>query len=107
MIWKVHYTSLARYDLKITGEYISEKLLAPDAASRQVERIMGAIQKLRDMPLRNPVYEDAIWQDFEIRYTRVDNYLIFYIVIEELAEVNVVRIMYRGRDIRKQLEKNE
>ena len=107
MKYKVTYTEGAKKDLKSIFGYISEKLLAPENAAGQTQRIMAAVRKLDTMPRRYKLYEEEPWYSQELRYFSVDNYLVFYKVDDEVRKVYVVRIMYGGRDIRTQLSKSQ
>ena len=105
MKYKVMYTAGAKRDLRNIFRYISEELLAPENAAGQTDRIMAAIRKLDTMPNRNRIYEEEPWHSRGLRFFPVDNYLVFYKMNDET--VYIVRIMYRGRDVRKQLSRME
>lgn len=107
MKYKVTYTESAKKDLKSIFGYISKKLLAPENAAGQTQRIMAAVRKLDTMPRRYKLYEEEPWYSQELRYFSIDNYLVFYKVNDEIGKVYVVRIMYGGRDIRTQLNKSQ
>ena len=100
MKYKVMYTAGAKKDLRNIFRYISEELLAPENAAGQTERIMTAIRKLDTMPNRNRLYEEEPWHSRGLRFFPVGNYLVFY-------KPDVVRIMYGGRDVHKQLSQTE
>ena len=74
------YTAQARQDLRDIYEYIALELLAPETAAGQTQRIMKMIRSLGEMPMRHHLYEE-----------------------EPQNTVNIVRIMYGGRDVRRQL----
>lgn len=103
MKYKVMYTAGAKKDLRNIFRYISEELLAPENAAGQTERIMTSIRKLDTMPNRNRLYEEEPWHSRGLRFFPVDNYLVFYKTDDETEIVYVVRIMYGGRDVHKQL----
>ena len=107
MKYKVMYTAGAKKDLRNIFRYISEELLAPENAAGQTDRIMAAIRKLDTMPNRNRLYEEEPWHSRGLRFFPVDNYLVFYKTNDENEIVYIVRIMYRGRDVRKQLSRTE
>ena len=106
MIWTIYYSAEARRDLREIHEYISDVLMAPVAAANQVRIIMEGIRGLEDMPMRHRLYEEEPWHSQGLRFLPVGNYLIFYLPDETSTTVNIIRIMYRGRDVRKQLERN-
>ena len=68
---------------------------------------MSSIRTLDSIPKRNRLYEEEPWYSKELRFFPVNNYLVFYRVEDESSTVYVVRIMYSGRDIRKQLKEME
>lgn len=103
MSWDIVYTAQARKDLRGIYEYIASKLLVPETATEQIRRIMKTIRSLEEMPMRYQLYEEEPWHSQGVRFFPVDNYLIFYLPDEPRNIVNVVRIMYGGRDVRRQL----
>ncbi|MCD8116411.1 MAG: type II toxin-antitoxin system RelE/ParE family toxin [Oscillospiraceae bacterium] len=106
MSWKVVYTSHARQDIRSVYSYIANELLAPETAAGQTQRIMKAIRSLDEMPMRFRLYEDEPWLSRGLRILPVDNYLVFYLPNESAGTVSIVRILYGGMDIRRQLTDN-
>lgn len=103
MIFSVVYSSEARQDLRDIYEYIAYELLEPDTASGQTNRIMKAARSLEQMPMCHRLYEEEPWHSQGLRFLPVDNYLIFYLPNETNNIVNIIRIMYGGRDVKRQL----
>lgn len=103
MIFNVVYSSEARQDLRDIYEYIAYELLEPDTAAGQTNRIMKAAHSLEQMPMRHRLYEEDPWHSQGLRFLPVDNYLIFYLPDETNNIVNIIRIMYGGRDVKRQL----
>ena len=106
MIFRVVYSAEARQDLRDIYQYIAYELLAPEAAARQTNRIMKASRSLEQMTMRYRLYEEEPWHSLGLRVLPVDNYLVFYLPDEINAIVSIIRIMYGGRDIDKQLNDN-
>ena len=104
MRYQILYTAGAKRDLRGIYSYIAEELLVPDTAAGQVQRIMKEIRSLEEMPMRYRLYDDEPWHDLGLRFFPVDNYLVFYLPDENTNTVRIVRIMYGGRDIRRQLD---
>lgn len=90
--------------MKAIYEYLAFGLFVPDTASRQSDRIMKAVRMLDNMPERYKVYEEEPWKSQNLRYFPVDNYLVFYLPKKETGIINIVRIIYGGRDIKRQME---
>ena len=107
MSWTVKYTNQAREDIKAIYEYIAFELLVPDTATGQIQRIFKMVRELDEMPMRFKLYEDEPWKSKGLRFVPVDNYLIFYLLIDETNTVSIVRIIYAGRDMNKQLQETE
>lgn len=105
MSWDIVYTAQARQDLRDIYEYIALELLALETATEQTQRIMKKIHSLGEMPMRHQLYGEEPWHSRGIRFLPVDNYLIFYLPEESRNTVNIVRIMYSGRDAFRQLSK--
>ncbi len=85
-------------------KYIAEKLLAPDAAAKQYDRISDAILSLEEMPTRIKVIESEPERSKGIRALIVDNYSVFFIVKTNI--VNVFRVLYGASDINNRLADN-
>ncbi|MEA4923808.1 MAG: type II toxin-antitoxin system RelE/ParE family toxin [Syntrophomonadaceae bacterium] len=105
--WMVVYTEQAEHDLRNIFEYIAFSLLEPEIAKNQLRRIMDAIAKLNEMPLRYHIYEKEPWHSKGLRVLPIDNYLIFYLPREAKTMVAIIRIMYGGRDIGEHLRQTE
>lgn len=97
MNYTVNYSDKARLDLRSIYEYIAYELLA----SKQIGRIIKSIRSLEKMPERFKLYEYEPWNSQGVRYFPIDNYLVFYLI--QKSVVTIVRIIYGGRDISKQL----
>lgn len=107
MSYKVQYSAEARQDLRDIFNYIALELLVPDMAKKQTRRIMYAVKSLDEMPMRHTLYKDEPWHSLGLRFLPVDNYIILYLPDEQKEVVSIVRIMYGGRDISKQLEETD
>ncbi len=95
--------STGKVGLRNIYEYIAYDLLVPETAAGQTRRIMKEIRALDEMPMHHSVYKDEPWNSQGVRYFPVDNYLVFYLPDEPQNTVNIIRIMYGGRDIHSQL----
>lgn len=107
MKYQIFYTNSAKQDLKSIYRYISESLVEPEIASKITNRIMKEIRSLNEMPQRHRLYESEPWHSRGLRILPVNNYLIFCIANEETTIVTVIRIIYGGRDISKQLSETQ
>lgn len=104
MSFKVIYSDTAKGDLKSIYEYIAFELSEPLIASNQTKRIMDAVRSLEEMPARYRLYDHESWRSCGLHIVPVNNYLIFFLIDEATETVKIIRIMYGGRDIKKQLD---
>ncbi len=98
MNYTVNISKVAKQDLYDIYRYIADELLSKSTAINQLKRIEDAILSLATMPKKHRVYDEKINPD--IRFLPVNNYLIFYIVNEKDFIVNIVRVLYGGRNFR-------
>ena len=103
MSYKIVYTEESEQDFLNVYSYIAMDLLVPESAKDQINRIMKVIKDLDALPFRYKLYQHEPWHSKGLRVLPVDNYLVFYTVIEEEKTVVVIRIMYAGRNIDMQL----
>ena len=106
MIFDVQISEQADRDLRGIYEYIAFELLAPENAAGQLDRLENAISKLDHMPDKFRRYDREPWKSRGLRVFPVDNYLVFYTPNEETRIVTVIRVMYGGRDIDKELKRH-
>lgn len=106
MIYSVKISKQAENDLRSIYEYIAFELQSLQNAQRQIGRLESNILKLKEMPERFSVFEKEPWKSRNLRVMPVDNYLVFYIPDKLTKTVNILRVMYGGRDTEKQLNQN-
>ena len=104
MTYRVEFSAEGNDDLRKIYEYIAFELGMSDSAKAQIRRLEERICALETMPERHRRYEKEPWRTRGLRLMPVDNYVVFYIPNDERRVVNVVRIIYGGRNIAAQLE---
>lgn len=107
MSWKIKFSERAINDLKAIYEYIAFELLVPETAAKQVDRLIKSVNILVEMPMMYRVYDDEPWQSKGMRCFSVDNYIVLYLPKKEENTVSIIRIIYGGRDIKRQLEEGK
>ena len=107
MKYSIVLTETAQADLSAIFRYIAVDLQSVQNANAQLSRIEKAIASLDQMPERYRVYDRKNWRECNLRIMPVDNYLVFYVPTQEDTTVTVMRIMYGGRDIDRQIENLE
>ena len=103
MIYEVITTNQADADLRGIYEYITFELLSPDNAAGQLDRLEELILELEEFPEKYRLYGNEPWHSRGLRVMPVDNYLVFYIPDKDTGIVTVIRVMYEGRNVEKQL----
>lgn len=103
MTYEVRLTTEAENDLRGIFEYIAFDLQSVQNAAGQLDRLEQGIASLDQMPERFRAYEKEPWHSRNLRIMPVDNYLVFYIPDHEKQTVMVMRVMYGGRDVDRQL----
>ena len=103
MRWSILYSAKPKEDLQSILEYISDGLFEPDTAAKQIRTIMGEISSLNEMPMRYRLYEVEPWASRGMRIFPIGKYVVLYQPDESASVVNIVRIMYGGRNIAEQL----
>ena len=105
MTFKVNITRQAEEDLRGIFEYIAYELQSFRNAAGLLDRLEKAILSLNEMPERYRAYEKEPWHSRGLRVMPVDSYLIFYIPYRSTKTVEVIRVMYGGRDVDTQLNR--
>ena len=99
MSWDVHVSEQAENDLRAIFSYIAFELTSVKNASDQLDRLEAGISALDQFPFRYRRFEVAPWDQRGTRYFSIDNYCVFYIPMEEEGIVEIVRVLYAGRDL--------
>lgn len=97
--WNVILSPEFKQEFKDIYSYIAEVLRAPEAARKQVGRILEQVKNLNEMPKKFPLVEIEPWHSRGLRRLVVDNYIVFYIPIESTKEVVVFHVFYGGRSL--------
>ena len=103
MTYAVVTTRQADADLRSIYEYIAFELLAPDNAAGQLARLEKHILQLADFPEKFSRYENEPWKSRQLRVMPVDNYLVLYIPDSIAQVVTIIRVLYGGMDVERQL----
>ena len=101
--YDVKISRMALSDMEQIYSYIADRLLEPDTAMRQYNRIAEAIQSLNVLPERCALVESEPEHTQGLRQMLVDNYSVFYIVGEDA--VSVARVLYSASDLVRRLRR--
>lgn len=105
--YTVRITRQAREHLRGIKAYITNELLAPDAANNTIAALKKAIKELDKMPERVKLTEEEPWHTEGIRRLRVKNFYVYFWIDEDNSKVQVTSVIYVARDQAAQLEKME
>jgi len=99
MSWQVSITEEAERDLRAIYSYIAVELRSMANASAQLDRLEKEISALAEMPERYRRYEPEPWYSRGVRRFSVDHYCVFCLPDRETGTVDILRVLYGGRDI--------
>lgn len=94
MNYLLHITAAAERDMSLAADHIEFVLKNPQAADHLLDEAERQINALAQFPKKFPLVEDKLLASWGIRFTRVNNYLAFYVISEEDQQVNIVRFLY-------------
>lgn len=103
MIFDIEVSEQADVDLRSIYEYIAFELNSSENARGQLDRLEESIMSLDQMPERFREYVSEIRNNYGLRIMPVNNYCVLYVTDVEKAKVTIIRVMYGGQDIDKQL----
>ena len=99
----VRVTRLALGQMKKIVHYISNDLMAPDAADNLLDKLKAEITKLSSFPKKQALIDEEPWRTEGVRKIVVNNFLIYYWVDDENNRVQVTAVIYSRRDQIRQL----
>ena len=94
--YKLRYLPLFEQDLISTANYITNVLKNEDAAIRHVDDEEAAILERLNNPVAFEPYPSVKIRDYPYYRIYVRNYVVYYVVIDDVMEVR--RLMYGARD---------
>ena len=95
--YRVKISRLALADMEQIYSYIAERLLEPETALNQYNRIAEGIASLAALPERCPLVDCEPERSQGMRHLLVDHYSVFYLVGEDT--VSIARVLYSSSDI--------
>ena len=91
--YRIEYLPIAEEDLMDIFDYIKED--NPSAASDFVDKVDKNISKLSEFPLMGPAPNDDRLRRMGYRMLVIDNYLVFYVLIDDIVEIR--RVVHGSR----------
>lgn len=96
--YKVQFSGESKNDFANIIKYIKYNLQETKAATKLSNKIKESIKLLSNNPKLYSIVDDEYIKKLGLRKLIVDNYLLFYKILEEEKIVQVVRIMYGRRN---------
>ena len=103
MNYTIDISLQAKTDLRNIYSYIANELLSPQTAVNQIDWLEENIFGLEVMPFRFKRYDEEPWKSRGLHIMPVDKYVVLYIPDKKRTIVTILRVMYGGRNINKQL----
>lgn len=100
--YTVQITQEALSDMEDIYRYIAEKLLSPENALGQYNRIADEILTLDVFPARYPTVDFEPERSAGLRRMLVGNYSVFYVIHE--SRVVVTKVLYSASDLEQRLK---
>lgn len=98
-MYKIRYLPIAQKDLLDITVYILENLKSPKAAMDFIDTLDKSILRLKLYPYSCKLYQPQEPLETEYRFLPVKNYLVFFVVIENIVEIH--RVVYAKMNLEK------
>jgi plasmid stabilization system protein ParE len=98
MSYRIHITRTAERDLAQAVSYVESVLKNPTAADRLLDETEAAFQGLGAFPHQFAPIDDPVLSAWGIRFTKIGNYLAFYLLSEETETIEILRFLYGKSD---------
>lgn len=99
--YRLRYLPIFEQDLISAVNYIANVLKNETAAMRLIDDVEAAVKERLNNPLAFEPYRSAKKRDYPYYRIYVRNYVVYYVVIDDVMEVR--RLMYGARDIDRHL----
>ena len=99
MMYSIQYLPEAAQDLDSLVDYLADECSAYEAAVNLLNEIDRRIMHLEEFPYAHPLYAAPMRLPIEMRYLPVENYIVFYTVLEPARVVEIRRVLHARRNI--------
>lgn len=101
--YTVEIVPYAENALREIGQYIAVNLQSPQNAINTLSAIRNEIAGLGFMPVRIPLAPDEPWNEEGVHRMKVKNFYVYFWIDELNKIVQVINVVYVGRDQKVQL----
>lgn len=103
MSYRLLVSDLAKADIRGIRDYFINQLFNPDAADDLIDKIKWKVSFLVDTPRMHQECNGDDGEPLDLRCFAVANYLVFCAVRDVDSTVEIQRVLYRGRAVRRGL----
>ena len=101
--YQVKITHQAKEHLTFIRDYITIQLKSPESAKKLLHLFQTRMNSLSFMPQRISCIKESPWGENGIRKIRVEKYYIYFGIIEDKKQVQIIAVIYSKRNQEKQL----
>lgn len=101
--YTVQITPYAQNAVREIGQYIAVHLQSPRNSISTLSAIQNEIAGLRFMPAKIPLAPDEPWKSEGVHRMRVRNFYVYFWIDETNSIVQIINVVYVGRDQKVQL----
>ena len=105
--YQVKITHQAKEHLTFIRDYITIQLKSPESAKKLLHLFQTRMNSLSFMPQRISCIKESPWGKNGIRKIRVEKYYIYFGIIEDKKQVQIIAVIYSKRNQEKQLNLEE
>ena len=103
VVYEVKITAQAESQMAEIVDYITNELLAPDAADNLLTKLEKSILGLSRFPEKYQLIEEEPWRSEGVRKIVVNNFLVYFWIDKNQKKVQVFAVIYEKRDQIEQL----
>ena len=97
-MYTIRFSPTAEKDLTETVLYLSHNLKSPLAASNLLDTIQERLDQISLFPHSSPLLNIQSLKGKELHILTIENYLLFYRVLEEKKVISLIRFLYGRRE---------
>ena len=97
-IYEIEFTEDCRDEIKEIYKYISQNLVAHQAAKRLMQKIREGVMNLAEFPRLYAITEKKDKRKREFRKIVINNYVILYTIDENKKTIYISHMYYGGRN---------
>lgn len=97
-VYEIEFTEDSKNEIREIYKYISDKLIAKEAAKRLMQKMRKIVMSLAETPRLYAKIEKSDKRKRDFRKIVIDNYVILYTIDEKNKIVYISHMYYSGMD---------